>query len=252
MPEGAARDRRRRRHADRLLVRLRRAADGVRGRAPAHGRLDAQARADPGPGRVRRLPGRAQRARASTACPPSRADTALNPSRPDVDSGEVRGSRPHPARLTLAFAAVLVGVLALHYAGVGPEWPARGRAPLRGARGHRRRLLPVARRRRIPQGAQAVARDRARDGQLRRRRALLHDRAPAAGRRHPLPVARRRALPRPLSVLLRRAAAARPLPRRAAAVDAVGRRPDRRARLRRRRLRARLRPRARRAPAATR
>ena len=36
----------------------------------------------------------------------------------------MRGSRPHPARLTLAFAAVLVGVLALHYAGVGPEWPA--------------------------------------------------------------------------------------------------------------------------------
>ena len=120
-----------------------------------------------------------------------------------------------------------------------------GRAPLRGARGDRRRLLPVARRR-ASQGAQAVARDRARDGQLRRRRPLLHDRAPAAGRRHPLPVARRRALPRPLPVLLRRAAAARPLPRRAAAVDAVGRRPDRRARLRRRRLRARLRPRARR------
>ena len=36
---------------------------------------------------------------------------------------EVPGSRPHPARLTLAFAAALVGVLALHYANVGPEWP---------------------------------------------------------------------------------------------------------------------------------
>ena len=31
--------------------------------------------------------------------------------------------RAHPAHLTLAFAALLVGVLALHYAGVGPEWP---------------------------------------------------------------------------------------------------------------------------------
>jgi len=38
----------------------------------------------------------------------------------------VRGSRPHPARLTLAFAAPLVGVLVLHYAGIGPEWPAWG------------------------------------------------------------------------------------------------------------------------------
>jgi two-component system cell cycle response regulator len=36
----------------------------------------------------------------------------------------VRGSRLHPARLTLAIAAVLVAVLALHYAGVGPAWPA--------------------------------------------------------------------------------------------------------------------------------
>ena len=35
----------------------------------------------------------------------------------------MRGSRPHPAQLTLAIAAALVGVLALHYAGVGPEWP---------------------------------------------------------------------------------------------------------------------------------
>ena len=58
----AARDRRRRGVADRLLVRLRRAADGLRGRAPAHGRVDAQARAHPGPGRLRRLPGGAQRA----------------------------------------------------------------------------------------------------------------------------------------------------------------------------------------------
>ncbi len=35
----------------------------------------------------------------------------------------LRRPRPHPARLTLAFAALLVGVLVLHYAGVGPEWP---------------------------------------------------------------------------------------------------------------------------------
>jgi diguanylate cyclase (GGDEF)-like protein len=35
----------------------------------------------------------------------------------------VRGSRPHPARLTLAFAALLVGALALHYGGVWPDWP---------------------------------------------------------------------------------------------------------------------------------
>jgi two-component system cell cycle response regulator len=35
----------------------------------------------------------------------------------------VRGSRPHPARLTLAIAALLVGVLALHYGGIGPKWP---------------------------------------------------------------------------------------------------------------------------------
>ena len=32
--------------------------------------------------------------------------------------------RLHPARLTLVIAAVLVAILALHYAGVGPEWPA--------------------------------------------------------------------------------------------------------------------------------
>jgi diguanylate cyclase (GGDEF)-like protein/putative nucleotidyltransferase with HDIG domain len=32
----------------------------------------------------------------------------------------------HPARLTLAAAAALVAVLALHYAGVGPDWPAWG------------------------------------------------------------------------------------------------------------------------------
>ena len=31
-----------------------------------------------------------------------------------------------PVRLTLAIAAALVVVLALHYAGVGPEWPAAG------------------------------------------------------------------------------------------------------------------------------
>jgi two-component system, cell cycle response regulator len=36
----------------------------------------------------------------------------------------VRRSRLHPARLTLAIAAVLVAILALHYAGVGPAWPA--------------------------------------------------------------------------------------------------------------------------------
>jgi len=36
----------------------------------------------------------------------------------------VRGSRLHPARLTLSIAAVLVAILALHYAGVGPAWPA--------------------------------------------------------------------------------------------------------------------------------
>ena len=36
----------------------------------------------------------------------------------------MRGSRLHPARLTLAIAAVLVAILALHYAGVGPAWPA--------------------------------------------------------------------------------------------------------------------------------
>jgi two-component system, cell cycle response regulator len=36
----------------------------------------------------------------------------------------VRGRTPHPARLTLAIAALLVGVLALHYAGVlWPAWP---------------------------------------------------------------------------------------------------------------------------------
>ena len=36
----------------------------------------------------------------------------------------MRGSRLHPARLTLSIAAVLVAILALHYAGVGPAWPA--------------------------------------------------------------------------------------------------------------------------------
>ena len=36
----------------------------------------------------------------------------------------MRAPRLHPARLTLAIAAVLVAVLALHYAGVGPAWPA--------------------------------------------------------------------------------------------------------------------------------
>jgi two-component system, cell cycle response regulator len=36
----------------------------------------------------------------------------------------VRGLRLHPARLTLSIAAVLVAILALHYAGVGPAWPA--------------------------------------------------------------------------------------------------------------------------------
>ena len=61
IPEGRRAIVRRRRHPHRLLVRLRRAADGLRGRAPAHGRVDAQARAGPGPGRVPRLPGRAQR-----------------------------------------------------------------------------------------------------------------------------------------------------------------------------------------------
>jgi two-component system cell cycle response regulator len=35
----------------------------------------------------------------------------------------VRGPRFHPARLTLAIAAALVAILALHYAGVGPAWP---------------------------------------------------------------------------------------------------------------------------------
>jgi diguanylate cyclase (GGDEF)-like protein len=34
--------------------------------------------------------------------------------------------RVHPARLTLVAAAALVAVLILHYAGVGPEWPAWG------------------------------------------------------------------------------------------------------------------------------
>ena len=36
----------------------------------------------------------------------------------------MRAPRLHPARLTLAIAAVLVAILALHYAGVGPAWPA--------------------------------------------------------------------------------------------------------------------------------
>ena len=36
----------------------------------------------------------------------------------------MRKTHLHPARLTLAIAAVLVAILALHYAGVGPEWPA--------------------------------------------------------------------------------------------------------------------------------
>ena len=35
----------------------------------------------------------------------------------------MRGFRVHPARLTLAFAAVLVGALLLHYSGVWPHWP---------------------------------------------------------------------------------------------------------------------------------
>ena len=35
----------------------------------------------------------------------------------------MRGSPVHPARLTLAFAAVLVGALVLHYSGVWPHWP---------------------------------------------------------------------------------------------------------------------------------
>jgi two-component system cell cycle response regulator len=34
------------------------------------------------------------------------------------------GTRPHPARLTLAFTAALVAALALHYSGVWPRWPA--------------------------------------------------------------------------------------------------------------------------------
>ena len=38
--------------------------------------------------------------------------------------GEGAYPRLHPARLTLAIAAVLVAILALHYAGVGPAWPA--------------------------------------------------------------------------------------------------------------------------------
>ncbi len=38
----------------------------------------------------------------------------------------MRRSRPHPARLTLAVAAALVGVLVLHYANLGPEWPRWG------------------------------------------------------------------------------------------------------------------------------
>ena len=37
---------------------------------------------------------------------------------------EVRTPRVHPARLILAATAALIAVLALHYAGVGPEWPA--------------------------------------------------------------------------------------------------------------------------------
>ncbi len=36
----------------------------------------------------------------------------------------MRKAHLHPARLTLAIAAVLVAILALHYAGVGPAWPA--------------------------------------------------------------------------------------------------------------------------------
>ena len=36
----------------------------------------------------------------------------------------MRRSRLHPARLALAIAAVLVAILALHYAGLGPAWPA--------------------------------------------------------------------------------------------------------------------------------
>ncbi len=35
----------------------------------------------------------------------------------------MRGSPVHPARLTLAFAGVLVGALFLHYSGVWPHWP---------------------------------------------------------------------------------------------------------------------------------
>ena len=58
----APRDRRRRRHPDRRLVRLRRAADGLRGRAPAPGRVGARsALRVGGPGGARRLPARAQR-----------------------------------------------------------------------------------------------------------------------------------------------------------------------------------------------
>ena len=115
--------------------------------------MDASTRkraAGPGPGRRRRLPGGAQRARASTACPPSRAEHApLNPSRPDDDPrGKVRGSPspscpPDPrdrrgARRRSSRCTTPAS---------GRRWPARGRAPLRGARGARRRLLPVARRR---------------------------------------------------------------------------------------------------------
>ena len=158
----------------------------------------------------------------------------------------MRGSRLHPARLTLAIAAVLVGdpraALRRRRAGVAARGPSTS-----------------TRRSRCIAAAcclwRAVAHPKERKpwlviglGMVSFAAADLYYTivAPAAGRRHPLPVARRRALPRPLPVLLRRAAAARPLPRRAAAVDAVGRRPDRRARLRRRRLRARLRPGARR------
>ena len=35
----------------------------------------------------------------------------------------MRASRVHPARLTLAFAAALVGALILHYSGLWPHWP---------------------------------------------------------------------------------------------------------------------------------
>ena len=45
---------------DRQLVRLRRAADGLRRRAPPHRRLDAQAPAHPGSGRGRALHGEEQ------------------------------------------------------------------------------------------------------------------------------------------------------------------------------------------------